>query len=329
MLDFKELEEIVLNKKSFLITTHVNPDADALGSEVALYLVLKKLNKDVHIVNHSAIPYNLLFLDIDNRIEQYNPDRHDMLISKVDVIIGLDFNRTDRLVSMEKSVNASPAFKLCIDHHQDPSDWANNYFINTNYSATGEIIYDFICSTKLVELDYDIAVSIYAAIMTDTGSFRFDRTTPKIHRITAHLLELNVKPHEVFDKIYDNSLFSKVKLLGKAMESLQLHGEKKQIGYMVITQQMINEVGAIESDTDNFVNYALSVEFVRIGLMFIELKNGFKVSFRSKGKIPINKLAGEFGGGGHTNAAGARFFENNMNDKIAEILKRAETYLEY
>ncbi|HZW39773.1 MAG TPA: bifunctional oligoribonuclease/PAP phosphatase NrnA [Ignavibacteriaceae bacterium] len=329
MIDFKELEEIILNNKSFLLSTHVNPDADALGSEIAFYLVLKKLGKDVHIINHSAIPYNLLFLDIDNRIEQYNPDKHDKIINSIDVFVALDFNRTDRLVKMEKAVVESPSYKICIDHHQEPSDFASKYFIDTDYSSTGEIIYDFIENTKIVDIDYDIAVPLYAAIMTDTGSFRFDRTTPKIHRITARLLELNVKPHEVFDKIYDNSLFSKLKLMGKAMDSLQLYGEKKQIGYMVITQDMINEVGAIESDTDNFVNYALSVEFVRIGLMFIELKHGFKVSFRSKGKIPINKLAAEFGGGGHLNAAGARIFENNMMEKIPHILKRAEEYLEF
>ncbi len=327
MIDFILLEKIIRDNKSFILTTHVNPDADAIGSEVALYFLLKELGKEVYIINHSQTPYNLLFLDPDERIEKYNPAVHKDLFDKADVLVAMDFNRSDRMVSITKAFNSSGKMKICIDHHQDPENFADHYFLDTEYSATGHILFDFIKKTGIIKLTYQIAYPLYAAIMTDTGSFRFERTTPEIHRTAAELIELNVDPSEVFDKIYDQSLFSKIKLLGKALDSLTLYGEKKQIAYMVLTKQLFDETGALESDTDGFVNFSLSVECVKIGLMFIELKQGFKISFRSKGTIPVHKLASEFGGGGHINAAGARIHDGKMSDFIGTVLNKTEEYL--
>lgn len=325
-MNFELLKNIIQQNQSFLLTTHVNPDADAIGSEVALYKLLKKLGKDVIIINHSVTPYNLKFLDIDNKIESYNSASHDDKIKNINVLFALDFNRVDRIVSMQQVFTDAPGIKICIDHHQDKNDFADHYFVDTNYSATGEILYDFIIQSGIVKMDKTLAYPIYAAIMTDTGSFRFERTTPELHRKIANLLETGVNPSEVYDKLYDESKPGKLKLLGKALESLEIRGSGK-IGFMTITQQILNEVNAIESDTENFVNYTLSIENVVLGILFIELKNGFKVSFRSKGKIPVNKLAGEFGGGGHTNAAGARFHNSSMEKLIPIILKKAEEYL--
>ncbi len=327
MINFKKLQEVIFHNNSFLLTTHVNPDADAIGSEAALYFILKKLGKKVKIINHSIIPYNLKFLDADNVIEKYDPETHKNIFNKVDVLVALDFNRSDRIVSMTKAFNESKKTKICIDHHQDPENFADHFFIDTNYSATGHIIFDLIKRTKIVELTYEIAYPVYAAIMTDTGSFRFERTTPEIHKIIAELLETGVNPGEVFDKIYDQSKFSKIRLLGKALDSIQLYGDDKKISYMKLTRDDFELTQAVESDTDGFVNFCLSIEDVVIGLLFIELNEGLKVSFRSKGDIPVNKLANEFGGGGHINAAGARIFNGRLNEHLPEILKKTEEYL--
>ena len=170
----------------------------------------------------------------------------------------------------------------------------------------------------------ETALPIYAAIMTDTGSFRFERTTPQIHKLAAELLEYDVDPTRVFDKIYDQSKFGKIKLLGKALDSLKLYGKTGEIAYMILTREMFISTQAEEDDTDGFVNFSLSVEKVKIGLLFIELNEGFKVSLRSKGSIPINRLAQEFGGGGHVNAAGLRIFDKNLNDYLDLVLNRAE-----
>ncbi len=326
MIDFNSLQDLIIKNHSFLITTHVNPDADAVGSEIAFYKMLNMLGKDSIIINHSATPYNLQFLDSENEINKYNPELHDNYLNTSDALVALDFNRSDRMVSMQKAFLESHQTKICIDHHQDPEGFVNYQFVDEYYAATGHILYDFIKTTGIIKITKEVAAPIYAAIMTDTGSFRFERTTAELHHIIAKLLDTGINPTEIYNRLYDESRFSKIKLLGKSLSSLRLIADN-QIGYMVITQQDFNEFDALESDTENFVNYILSTAGVRLGMLFIELKNGFKVSFRSKGKIPVNKLAGIFGGGGHTNASGARFRDAHMADMVPKILKEAEKFI--
>lgn len=325
-MKFDRLKNIILANNSFLLTTHVNPDGDAIGSEIALYNLLVRLGKNVKIINHSVTPYNLEFLDQPKIIEQFDNSSHLQDILSYDVLIALDFNRADRIVSMKDTFLKSDKLKICIDHHQNPEIFVDEFFIDENASATTEILYNFVNETKIVELTKDIAYPIYAGIMTDTGSFRFDRTTPELHMIISNLLATGINPGEVYSNIFDESKFSKIKLLGKALASLRLIADNT-IAYMVLSQNDFNEVEGIESDTDGFVNNCLSIENVRLGLLFIELKDGFKVSFRSKGNIPVNKLAAEFDGGGHVNAAGARFHEQDYKKFIPIVLKKAEEYL--
>ena len=325
MIDFRKLEELIKEKNTFLITTHVNPDADAIGSEIAFSKILNKLGKESKVINHSATPYNLLFLDTKEVIQKYEPELHNDYIKSCDILVALDFNKADRMVSMRKVFSESKSLKICVDHHEDPENFFDFNFIDSNYAATGHILYDFIKKTNLVHIDDELAAPLYAAIMTDTGSFRFERTTSDLHRIIADLLETGINPTEIYTQLYDESKLSKIKLLGRCLTSLSLIANNK-IGYMIITQKDFNELNAIESDTENFVNIILSVEGVRIGILFIELKNGFKVSFRSKGKIPVNKLAGIFGGGGHQNASGARFRDSDMIGMISKILMETENF---
>ena len=325
MIDFKKLADIIISNQSFLITTHVNPDADAIGSEIALGRVINLLGKKYKIINHSQTPYNLQFLDSNQVIEKFDAKLHNTLFDSSDVLIALDFNRADRMVSMQKAFSESKQLKICIDHHQDPEDFVNFQFIDSEYSATGHILYDFIKSTNIVKINKDVAAQLYAAIMTDTGSFRFERTNANLHRIIADLLDTGVNPTEIYDQVYDESKFSKIKLLGRCLNSLQLIADNR-IGYMFITQNDFIEFEALESDTENFVNFILSIEGVELGMLFIELKNGFKVSFRSKKKFPVNKLAGIFGGGGHVNASGARFRDKDMTEMIPIILNEAENF---
>ena len=318
-MDFQVLNRIINENNTFLLTTHINPDADAIGSEIAMYRILKSLRKDVYIINHSDTPYNLEFFDTENIIRIFDEKKHKQLFDEADVLIALDFNRANRVVSMQKFFEEFKGIKICIDHHPNPEEFVHHYFVDDSYAATGHLIYDLIKQTKLVDLSYEIAYPLYAAIMTDTGSFRFERTSPQLHRIISELLETGVDPGEVYDKIYDHSKISKIKLLGRTLNTLKLI-DSDRVGYMYIMQSTFKELGALESDTENFVNYPLSIENIVLSLLFIELKDGFKVSFRSKGNIPVNEIASNFGGGGHTNAAGAKFHNSIMNDEMTKIL---------
>ncbi|MBL1212873.1 MAG: bifunctional oligoribonuclease/PAP phosphatase NrnA [Ignavibacteriae bacterium] len=326
MLDFSKLKEIIETNERFIITSHVNPDADAIGSELALHMLLKKLGKTSYIINHSATPYNLEFLDKENAVQKYDPAKHDKLIEESDVVFFLDINQLYRVVSLKEVLGKFDKIKVCIDHHQDPDEFADYYFTDISATSTGEIIYEFIKETKIVELDLDIANSIYAAIMTDTGSFRYERTTSKTHLIIADLLNYGVNPNYIYDRIHDQSKMSKLKLLGEALNTITLNSSK-DICYMTITQQALKRSGALESDVDGFVSFCMSIENVKIGMLFFELKNGIKISFRSKGKIPVNKLAKEFSGGGHTNAAGTRLFDVQLDDYIDKVVTAAKKYL--
>lgn len=326
MNQFDQLKNIIESKTSFLITSHVNPDADAICSELAIYLLLKKLGKKARIVNHSLTPYNLEFLDEEKVIERYDEKIHENIFNDADVMMLLDLNQANRVVRMEKGLREFKKTKVCIDHHQDPEKFYDLFVGGTDYSATGEVIYDFIKSTDVVKLDYQIAYQIYTAIMTDTGSFRFERTSPKIHKIIAELLEFGINPTEIYNKVYDQFHFSRIKLLGEALNSIQLDSTKK-IAVMTLSNETQLKHNAVEADVDGFVNYCLSIQGVQIGILLYELKDGVKVSFRSKGNIQVSKLASEFGGGGHSNASGARFFNIKIDDIINDVTEAAKKYI--
>jgi phosphoesterase RecJ-like protein len=326
MDNFNELKNIIEKNNSFLLTTHVNPDADALGSELAFYAMLKKLGKEARIVNHSATPYNLEFLDEQKVIEKYDAEIHAHLFDGVDVCVILDLNNASRVVKMEAAIRGFKGIKICIDHHQDPEDIFDLNVGGTEFSATGEILYRFFRQTNIVEPDNFIANQLYAAIMTDTGSFRFDRTTPDVHRMVAELISYGVDPVSVYDKIFNQFNFGRVKLLGDALSTIQLD-ETKKIAYMIVTKEMLDSNDTNEADVDGFVNYCLTIIGVEIGILFYELKDGIKVSFRSKGEIPVSKLATEFNGGGHRNASGARFHNVTIDEMKLKIISAAQKYL--
>lgn len=326
-MDFNPLREIIEGNQNFVLTTHVNPDADAIGSQTALYLALKKLGKTAKLINFSQTPDNLLFLDVDNIIEQYSPEEHDEIILNTDIIFMLDLNQATRVVKMGDILRKSTKPVVCIDHHQDPDDLPTFLFTDEEACATSEILYRFFEETGIVELDTDIANSLYSGIMTDTGSFRYERTSSYTHYVASKLLEYNIDPNELYISIFEKGNVNRLNLLGIALASLKLVYDGR-LCYMTIRQSDLGKTGANESDVDGFVNYCMTIAGVQIGLLFFELKDGLKVSFRSRGDIPINKLAGEFNGGGHFNASGARLFDKELNSILPEVLDAADKYLQ-
>ncbi len=325
-IDFSLLEKILKENNSFLITTHVNPDADAIGSEIAMYEILKTLGKKVRIVNYSATPYYLMFLDPEMLIEKFEESKHSEALNESDVIIVVDLNNPKRLVKMEKNLLASKSIKICLDHHQNAEDFVDYMFSDVSYSATCHVIADFIEKTRITEITHEIAVPVYAGIMTDLGSFRFEKTTAEVHRLIAKLLDAGANPVEIYNEIYDQNNYSKLKLLGESLSNIQFN-KNYEIAFMVIHRDTIQRFGADESEVDGFVNYCLSIKGVKIGLLFFELHDGVKISFRSKNNIKVNLLAEEFGGGGHQSAAGTRLFNTKLDDIINKVISAAEEYL--
>jgi bifunctional oligoribonuclease and PAP phosphatase NrnA len=326
--EFEQFRSILGTSRNVILTSHVNPDADGIGCELALAAYLESQGKQVSIINHSQTPDNLQFLDSHQKVLHFDPAKHSSLFKAVDLICVLDTNHLDRLGSLKPFVTESKVKKVCIDHHLEPGVFADLYILDEASTATGEIIFKLITSFDPKSVTNEIAEYLYAAIMTDTGSFRYPKTDPEIHRIIAQLIEAGADPTEIYRNIYDQNTPGRLRLLGKVLATLKTEDAGKVV-YMTITRQMFQETGTSEADTDAFVPYALSVEGAQIGLLFTELDNGvIKISFRSKGNIWINKLAQEFGGNGHQHAAGGRVHNANLADVVRSVLDKAQRYIQ-
>lgn len=313
--------------RSAVLTTHVNPDGDAIGSVVAMAEWLSLGGCKTHIINHSDTPGVYTFMNDPGRpILTYEPGRDAPTIASADLILVLDTNHPGRLRSMEPAVLASRAYKICIDHHLEPHGFADCYIIDPDATSTGEIVYRIILTESDRGLTPSMASALYCAIMTDTGSFRYPRVDPEIHRIIAQLIEEGADPVRIYAEVYERWLPGRIHLLGRMLAGIGMAG-RGRLAYATVTQDMLRETGTNEADTDNFTTYPMSIEGVIAGILFLELKDGVKISFRSKGEIPINELAKEFGGNGHLNAAGARLYKVSLHDVTRDVLAAAEKYV--
>ncbi len=323
---FDEVASLLRECGSVILTTHVNPDGDAIGSELGLARALRAAGKRVAILNHNETPDPYRWLDPGREIVRFSSERDAERILAADVIIILDANQPDRLRSLEQDVRRSKARKIVIDHHLEPAPFADHYLIDEEATSTGELVYRLIERMGTIPMDKSIAEPLYAAIMTDTGSFRFPRTDPDVHRIIAHLLECGADPTHAFVEIYETWTPNRMRLLGEVLDSMKTAYDGK-LAYVVCTQEMFRQTGTTVVETDNFTNYPMSIRGVKVGILFNELPDGVKVSFRSKGLLPINELAKEFGGNGHLNAAGARLFNVRLHEVIPVVVEKAGKYL--
>ncbi|MBI5020883.1 MAG: bifunctional oligoribonuclease/PAP phosphatase NrnA [Ignavibacteriales bacterium] len=318
--------DLIKNNQNFIITTHVNPDGDAIGSELALTRAIRQLGKNAVIINHNSTPDNYQWMDTDNMILHFIPEQHRDHILNADIIFILDVNQPDRLRSLEPFVKQSKALKVVIDHHLEPHPFGDHYLIDHDATSTGEILYKLLMKLDNFNIDKEIAIALYTAIMTDTGSFRFPRTDPETHTIAAHLLQCGADPTEIYVNVYENWTCGRMRLLGEALDTMKTIHEGK-VAYILCTQKMFKETGTTEVETDNFTVYPMSIKGVVVGILFNELQNGVKISFRSKGDVPINELAKEFGGNGHLNAAGARLFDKKLEDIIQLVNEKVGKYV--
>lgn len=305
--------ELIENAARIVLSTHENSDGDGLGSEVAMYSVLRQLGKQVCIINPTSIPKNYQFLPYLSNALIFNEDsaEHREFLEQADLFMLLDTNHIGRTRAMKPIVlerQKRGQKVICIDHHLHPEDFADAMVCLSYASATGELAYELI---KAMEeryaktlIDIDAATGLYTAIMTDTASFKLPKTTPHVHRIVAELLETGISPMEIYEKIYNTLNENVLKLISYGVGSVKLL-HKNTLAYMPITQAMLNETETALSDTERLLDYMVGIPTTRISLLLIELPDGnTKVSMRSRGDFAVNEIAMQYGGGGHKNAAG-------------------------
>jgi phosphoesterase RecJ-like protein len=312
---FAELYKAMTDAEVIRLYPHENMDADTYGSSVALCLTLRELGRDCCIVIDENIPYNIKFLDNDCS-KAVSADDAD-----ADLAVLVDGAEVDRLGARRAEVFNGAAKNMCIDHHSSSKALYDYNYIETEASATAEIIYDFMRANEL-EISDAIAESIYTGIITDTGRFQYANTTPKTHRITAELLDLGVSPVKVSNEVYNSVRIEKMRLEGAVLGAIKSVADGKAVIAM-LTRDMLEGAGALDEETEGMAELLRSIRGVEVSVFLRENEEGFaKASMRAKSYYNVAQLAGRFGGGGHLRAAGFTIDKpiGDVANEIAAIL---------
>ena len=314
------LQNVIKDANTILLSTHVNPDGDGLGSEIAFYYYLLDLGKDCRIINISPLPFNYKIIDPDNVIEEYNSDI-DKWLKGVDLAIVFDigdFKRTGKIGEIVKSSSKL----VCIDHHPPKDDHPFEInIVDVDAPATGYLIwkyFEYINYSKEDKFPLKIANGLYTSLVTDTGSFKYQSTTSDTHIMAADLLKSGVNGYDIQRSIYEQQPISQIRLLGLALSNLNFSKNGKVV-WIIINDKMLEQANATEDDAGGFTEYLRMIENVEVSYMLRYVNNNHRVNFRSSGNIVINDIAQFFGGGGHKYAAGARVIDMNTDDIIKNI----------
>lgn len=309
--DISEIKSLLASPKKIAIVTHKNPDGDAIGSSLALFHYLTKINHFVTVITPNDYPDFLKWVpgqDLILKFDSQNSQSAEAL-NKADIIFTLDFNAFHRAGDMENTLAENKSLKIMIDHHQQPDPYAKYTYSDVSMSSTCEMIYNFIeMLGDLDLLDSNMATAIYLGIMTDTGSFRFNSTTSRTHRVIADLIDKRAENTFIHNQVYDTNSYNRLQLLGCALSNLKILPEYRA-AYITLTLNELQKFDYKKGDTEGFVNYALSLNNIVLAAIFIEdaQQNIVKISLRSKGDFSVNLMSrSHFEGGGHTNAAGGK-----------------------
>ena len=296
---FNEAIKMVKEANLIYISAHINPDGDAIGSTFAVYFALKQLGKDVHVVMPSYSEVFEFLPGVEDRVDSIKEDSYDLLIA-------LDSSDHTRLVISDDEYERAKKV-IMLDHHQIARPYGDFRYINDNKSSASEIAYLFIKELG-VEFDSNIATLLYTGIMTDTGSFNYSNTSSDTLRVTAQLVDYGAKTVEVCKRLNDTIKESKLKLLAKSIDNMEVFYDGK-VRYTYVDYTTINGLGI--HDEDGMTNYLRSVEGTEVAVYVRGKSDGsIKVSMRSNGNVDISKIAISFGGGGHPRAAGYTMQDN-------------------
>lgn len=295
----KEIIAAIFRGKKFLITAHVRLDGDALGSELALYRLLKDLGKEAVIVNQDATPGHYRFLPdachIVHNLE--HPEQYD-------VGFVLDCSELVRVGNIAAEVGKIKTL-INIDHHVSNGGFCQLQLLDPKASSTGELLYRLMREMQ-VPMTKDICTNLYAAILTDTGGFRYSSTRQETLRAAGDLVEGGADPQWISENIYESDPPAKLQLLSRVLETLILDMENRTAS-LVVTWKHLQDTGATMEQTDGFIDIPRTVKGIDIAMLYTQMgEKQFKLSLRSKGKVNVEKIARKFGGGGHINAAACR-----------------------
>ncbi|NLD16020.1 MAG: bifunctional oligoribonuclease/PAP phosphatase NrnA [Tissierellia bacterium] len=306
------IKELITKANTIGVISHINPDADNLGSLTALSTSLRLLGKDVKSICIDTIPYNLQFLhDVGKLTSNYDMD--------LDMLFILDCSSVDRLGHASSLIERTDIV-INIDHHISNNIEADYSIVEVAASSTGEVLYKFLKEINL-PIDVNVAESLFTAISGDSGSFRYDTVTSETFTIASELLDLGVNNKKINNNLYAMNKIAKVQMLGLAIDRLKIIPQKK-LGITYILIDDFEELGAADADVEGIVEYIRDIDDIEIAILLRQNSAGFKASTRSKENYDVSELSLKFGGGGHIRAAGFSIKDLNLEETIEEILKR-------
>lgn len=323
----KELSKFFLSSENILLICHINPDGDAIGSQLALYHYLKAKGKNVGLMAPNYLQEFLKWMDGADLINIFINDRKKCrkLIAEADLIVMLDFNQSNRLGEAEDLVIASNVRKVVIDHHLEPGSFVDLIISEPSKCSTSEIVHELVCEMNGEQfISRPYAEALYVGIITDTGNFEHGSYSSRTFRIVADLLDSGIEKEKILNLIYNNFSSDRIRLLGYALNKRMVVIPEYKTAYIFLSKDDLKEYNHVKGDTEGFVNIPLSIKGINFSALFIE-KDGFiKLSFRSKGQFPSNEFAAQyFFGGGHLNASGGEYTDtlDNTIDFFLKVLK--------
>jgi phosphoesterase RecJ-like protein len=325
-----ELKLLLQNKKNIVITIHRGPDADALGSALALSDVLKQLNHNVTVVSPNDYASFLYWMKGNNEVVVFTEQTEKAIeiTNNADLIFLLDFNDLSRIGEYTETVRNSSSTKIMIDHHQEPNmNDADLIFSDTSSCSTAQLLFEILDGLSFKSMiNKDVAECIYAGIMTDTGSFKYSSTTSKTHKVISELIDAGAENSKVHDLIYDNYSEDRTKLLGYCLnDKLQIFPELNS-AIISLTEEELDRFNFKKGDTEGVVNYALAIKGIIFAVFIAEKEGKVKLSLRSKGDFKVNEIAKKyFSGGGHMNASGG-ISDRSVEGTVKKVIEVFEEY---
>ncbi|MBX9135956.1 MULTISPECIES: bifunctional oligoribonuclease/PAP phosphatase NrnA [unclassified Clostridium] len=323
-MTLSQIAKFILESKKIGITYHVSPDGDAVGSVLALFNALKSLNKDCYILSKDTLSDNLKFLKGSDEVtgEITEPD------DETDIVVVLDCGNLERVSANFKKFTGTI---VNIDHHLSNDKYGDINYIDSNAAATAEIVFELL---NLMGINFDEANSVikdigtcmYTSIVTDTGGYRHSNVTERTHKISATLKKIGVDNTFIYQSLFDNKDFSRIKLIGKALSNMQLILNGK-VALLELDKAFTEDLGIDIGDTSDIISYGLQIKGVEVTLLLKEVEDGVKASLRAKSYVDVRKIAEVFGGGGHIRASGIKIKNMSMEEAKYEILNEIQKEL--
>ena len=323
----KELSNLLETSQNILLICHINPDGDAVGSQLALYHYLLTKGKSVSMLSPNNLQEFLKWMDGADKISVFirNRKKGIALIREAGLIVMVDFNQSNRLGEAEKYVIESSAAKVVIDHHLDSYEIADLIISDPSKCATAELLYELLTEIEgrpFINKAYSEA--IYVGIITDTGNFEHGSYTGQTLRIIADIVESGIEKEKILNVLYNNFSVDRMRLQGLALNKRLTIIPHLRTAYITLTREDLKEYNHVKGDTEGFVNLPLSIKGVVFSVLLVEKENFVKLSFRSKGNFPSNQFASTyFSGGGHLNASGGEYYDT-LDNTIRYFLKALE-----